>query len=177
MTNVFEIKRGCEGINAGFICFYYVDRNSKKIGIGYIVRKDGSIGFAGGKFEKGESLSQAIYREVKEEINFDISDFMDSDGAVDELKAICSHLFIDAKGRPFMTHLAVYEVTKEDLIDIKNNAMTGTHSTDELRGFEIYEFSLDDDIKSQKRKLLEMEMATTVKEEIGQLPAHFGAGL
>lgn len=37
-----------------------------------IVRWDGYIGFAGGKVDEGETLIQALCRESKEEINFDV---------------------------------------------------------------------------------------------------------
>lgn len=103
----------------------YNNKNTKLLL--YMNRWDGKIGFPGGKVDSGETLLQALKREVLEEINFDLT--------IDP-KFICSHNIKEKNKNVHLFHLDLpFDLVKSIMINCVNskdfinecNGLTLTH--------------------------------------------------
>ena len=93
-------------------------------GVLMINRSDGRFSFPGGGVEEGESLIDAIYREAKEEINFEITP--------GQISPVCSH-------RVFTVDMHLYFMTVgfNELVTIQKNAFEAKHFGSEVVGTAI----------------------------------------
>ena len=78
----------------------------------FVIRRDGALGFPGGKLEKGENMYQAMHRECLEEIGFDVDSL--------DIKPdyLCTHVITDH----FNSHAFYAVVEEDDLFDIAEHA-------------------------------------------------------
>lgn len=118
-----------------------------------IVRKDGTLGFPGGKLEKDELHGAALRRECKEEIDYVPSDF----------KHVCNHAIVEGE---FYSHLFTEEVELEVLEHALNNAKNAEYYSKECLGVTLVTFP-----KGSASNLLDNpeKLAPTVKEELEHL--------
>ncbi len=123
--------------NAVFLCFYADDakpyRDSeneyKDIVIPQVLmsfRWDGVLGFIGGNVDEGESLIEALSREVKEEIAFDIVPSILEESAT----FICTHKIRDG----FNSHLYAMKISQDMLYALRDHASVATHHDEESAG-------------------------------------------
>jgi len=140
---LFSKDEALEGKHSVFVVFvtepyhHYrtklIEEGSKawdlKVGLlGILMRRDGSLGFAGGKVDEGETLEQAAVREVKEEINYDVN--------TRKLNMFCSHYMKDDNMEQH-THVMVCYVTPEEIYDIRSGAVNAEHSRLETAAFNV----------------------------------------
>jgi len=106
---------------------HYLDLTKKQRGknIPFVLmhmRWDGHIGFPGGGMEYGESLEEALVREMKEEYNFDVGQ---------RAEFLCSHA--DDHGE-LHTHCFEIRVSEPELRETIENATRGEHFLAETQG-------------------------------------------
>lgn len=122
----------------------------------------GDFGFIGGKVDKNESLQDALYREVYEEVGVTL---------VDELTPVCTHTFSTAKSS-MNTHLFKCEVKPERLQDILCSTTKAPHFISENCGNIIVH------LQSYGTKGLDTfinnRLASSVKEELYILAKDYG---
>jgi U8 snoRNA-decapping enzyme len=85
------------------------------------MRWDGQIGFAGGKVDEGENLKQALARELKEEIDFDVPEHLITPLATFKSDKANIHSF-------------AIRVCYDKLLEIKNNSVNSQHNVAENLG-------------------------------------------
>jgi len=121
-----------------------------------INRWDGTIGFIGGRIEKGEAFEEAVKREVFEEIGHELS-----------LKPepIVAHDI-----GPITTHAFAVEVSSEEILHIQRDASLSEDFGSEVTGvFLPHLIDYDSTTKSRKGGIIELyrsSMAPSVREEL-----------
>jgi 8-oxo-dGTP pyrophosphatase MutT (NUDIX family) len=111
-----------------FLWFYAVECNKVYLLLQH--RADGMFGTAGGKLEKDESLIDAMYREVKEEINVDVKDRY----VINPLTT-----FVSGSGI-YSINSYITETSLSDLRQIQLTYHNATHAN-EVAGMSIIEFN------------------------------------
>lgn len=88
-----------------------------------LMRWDGCIGFPGGTVDPGETLMQALVREAKEEINFNLDP--------ERATPLCSLAHLDG-----VRHIHCYEYpcVQPELLSVMTNAMNAEHFLAECQG-------------------------------------------
>ena len=89
------------------------------------LRWDGSFGVAGGKVDEGETLEQALHREIKEEIAYEIKG-----------TPVPMATFKD-KSSPWHIHSYSLEVSFEELIKARNESVNAEHRISECSGYVV----------------------------------------
>jgi cytidyltransferase-like protein len=131
--------------------------------LGYVVRATGDLGFVGGMVDDGETLTQALLREVKEEIGVSL------DPA--RLVPAFTHS-MTGQGKPQNTHLFVCEVTKEEIAEFRRSAVDARHAL-----YEVSAFAVTYILPGTSDMLLQQKWAGTAVDELrallwsGMLPA------
>lgn len=129
---------------AAFVIFYAPEPNPTCL---MINRADKTIGFIGGMVEKGESLEQAVIREVEEEVGH---------RTTTNLQPIVAHDI-----GPITTHVFSAELTGSELRTVHDKASMGVHFGLELTGVFITRFT-----RNHTVDLLKTKMAPSVTEEL-----------
>jgi len=162
----FPTDKVLDGLHSVFVAFVCIPSyNLEKEGeegrkqgyLGLLMRRDGSLGFTGGKVDEGETLEQAAVREAKEEINCDLD--------ASKLDMLCSHYMKDGDFEQH-THLMVCQVTAESLYAIKRDSVNGEHSESETAAFNVVHMS-----KKSYENLMACNFAGTGKSEFQFLVA------
>lgn len=120
-----------------------------------INRADGWIGFVGGKVEEGETLEQAVIREVEEEVGYRITS---------DLEPIVAHE-ID----PITTHAFAIRLEYEALTEVQRKATEAAHFNSEICGVFLPHLINYQGISSGGQGLSELiksSLAPSVKEEL-----------
>lgn len=117
-------------------------------------RWDGKLGYVGGMVDEGEDILTAAIREVKEEINLDISDFNL------ELTEICTH----EASENLHVHFYAVEIDLDIKRHILENAYKGSDYEAETCGV-VFQQILDGDKFGINKFLENAYLATAVKEE------------
>lgn len=104
---------------------HYNDKE-RLTGILTIKRHEGNIGFLGGKVDEGETLYDALVREVYEEGNIDISDYLQ------KIEPVCSHAFAGAD-----IHHFTLEVSRDEILGMARSIIDAEHFGEEITGFSI----------------------------------------
>ncbi|MEO2202333.1 NUDIX domain-containing protein [Paenibacillus pabuli] len=123
----------------------------------FINRYDGTLGFPGGKVEAGETIEQAVLREVSEEINVDL--------IATHLDALCSHRFTTSSGKVMNTHAFAYELETSALKRIAAYIGSSDNYLNEVFGCvlaPIYDFAPNRGFIN----FIGSPMASSVKEEL-----------
>ena len=128
------------------------------------MRTDGGLGFPGGMVDEGETLTEAVIREVYEELGDDNLIHPNSE-------PFCSHL-IKRNGEKMATHLYHINVSSDKMKDIVSNSITGEDFLLENRGNVIMSLNRDD--KKYNKKLMDGYLATSVREELEIVIPYFG---
>lgn len=81
--------------------------------LGVMVRWDFSMGFVGGAVDSGESLLEAVTRECKEEVGYNV--------APERLTPVCSH-YMEDDGFKQNTHFYICEVSPEEIYAIQTKS-------------------------------------------------------
>lgn len=97
--------------------------------LGVMMRWDGSLGFVGGSVDEGESLIEAVIREVKEETDYSISS--------DMLVPVCSHLMESGTQWEKHTHLFAVKLTVEQMYEMRNAQAKAWHGRVESAGMNV----------------------------------------
>lgn len=121
--------------------------------LGVMMRWDGSLGFVGGSVDQGESLTDAVLREVKEETNYDIT--------ADVLVPVCSHLMSQGEKGEKHTHLFAVRLTPEQMYEMRNAQSQAWHGRVESAGMNIVHM-----VPEAPRNLLNNTWAGTAKLEL-----------
>ena len=117
-----------------------------------MMRWDGTIGFIGGGVDEGETEREALFREVKEEIGYDLKD-----------DTILTPLTVDFTSNNTcvkMFHIVVSEDTYKEILGSQHKA---THGLAEGSAFSVQ--LTDESIKN----ILSQNFAETVHSELLQL--------
>ncbi|MGL5315591.1 MAG: NUDIX domain-containing protein [Peptostreptococcaceae bacterium] len=151
-----DISRGEKG-NGVFViihCDNFDEKYNYDAKVLMSMRWDNTLGFIGGKVDEGETLHEALVREVREEINFFIGDRT--------YHHLSSYLDIAHK---FGIHCYHMKVSREDMLEIRKTAMDATHSLEEMAGLCLL------NIKGGERSpltntLLNNQFSATAKHEL-----------
>ena len=149
---------------AVFLLIYTGDFKSDKKYMLMQMRTDGGLGFPGGMVDKGEYLTEALNRELKEEIN--VENLVHPNSI-----PFCSHL-IKKNGKKMATHLFELKVNESRLKEIIASATEATDFLVENRGNVI--MTLDESSDEYNKNLLESKLASSVKEELELVIEYFG---
>lgn len=121
-----------------------------------INRWDGTIGFVGGKVDEGYSLEEAIKKEVKEEVGFDLDL---------KLEEVVAHDI-----GPITTHAFASQVSYEKLRNIQRNAVNAEDMGSEVTGVFLPHLVDYSEITSSRDggivDLYKAEMQPSVREEL-----------
>jgi 8-oxo-dGTP pyrophosphatase MutT (NUDIX family) len=136
--------------NAVFVSFITEEETVPSIGM--IMRTDGSFGFVGGRVDEGETLEQALVREVLEEVGYQIS--------LSKIVPLTSHT-IKGGSSTLHTHHYTCHVPTHELLRLQNNQAKG-----ELHNREVAGFCIVPTIPASVDNLLKLPFAGTAKEEL-----------
>uniref|UniRef100_A0A7S4URW4 U8 snoRNA-decapping enzyme n=2 Tax=Guillardia theta TaxID=55529 RepID=A0A7S4URW4_GUITH len=89
------------------------------------VRFDGKLGFFGGIVEPGESMQQALVRELREELNYVASPNLEG------FEHVVSH---EVPSERMRAHFYAKEVTTEEFFEVERNAHKALHFGSETLG-------------------------------------------
>lgn len=129
------------------------------------MRTDGRLGFPGGMVDPGENLWQALDREVKEELNYDISSV--------GLTPFCTHLINPGKKNELATHLFHKEISEGDMKYVIRNSVDSVDFIKENRGNFLMDLMYDNK-KYNKKLMKRSRLAKSVREELELVITYFG---
>ncbi len=124
---------------------------SKVALLGVMMRWDGSLGFVGGSVDSGESLVEAVIREVKEETDYTVT--------TDMLVPVCSHLMTEGKEKH--THLFAVKLTVDQMYEMRNSQAQAWHGRVESAGMNVVHM-----VPDAPKNLLANSWAGTAKLEL-----------
>lgn len=169
--NIVDFKKGVEGKRkAAFVIFYCLKSKPWKkhrepdkefinlnVPICLVINRwDGMMGFIGGKVEKGESLEDAVRREVFEEIGHKL---------LIKLEPIVAHDI-----GPITSHAFAAKVSYEEILHIERDASLSEDFGSEITGsFLPHLIDYDSATKSEKGGIVELykgSMAPSMREEL-----------
>lgn len=133
----------------------YLYKNKETQMLLFINRWDGRIGFPGGRVDEGEELLDALYREVYEEINYDIR-------TLSNIELICSHNIKD-KNKDKTCHLYHIEVNNYELKQIMKNSFDAIDFINETNG--VFVTHLDTYGEKGLKSFFKNNLVDTVVEE------------
>ncbi|MGL5710421.1 MAG: NUDIX domain-containing protein [Cetobacterium sp.] len=107
------------------------------------MRWDGEFGTVGGKVDEGESIKEALVREVKEEINYDLTE-----AEINKVEELAIYEL-----EKYTIYSFMLEKTFEELISIRNNAVKAEHSISECNGYNLFRYNKELTAKKQLTKL------------------------
>lgn len=111
---------------------YVPDKEAKIPMVFAILRWDGTFGAIGGEVDEGETLVEALIREVKEEANYELTTDMN-------FKPLCSFKN-DENGNHY--HSYALDINSLDsLLAIREQATTAEHSIAEVCGYNIVQMA------------------------------------
>lgn len=116
------------------------------------MRWDNTLGFIGGKVDNNESLKEALLRETKEEINYDLD--------TTKVKHLISY---NLNG--FGIHSYTLKITTEEMFKIKNNYLKASHSEEEINGLCVLNIKKGE----LNKNLLKNNFCATSKLELKKL--------
>jgi 8-oxo-dGTP pyrophosphatase MutT (NUDIX family) len=136
-----------------FLWFVSIDNNQAKIMIQ--LRDDGLLGTSGGKIEKNETVIEALFREVKEEIVYDINEYPD--------QLITPLLVIVDKSTNWAINSFYRVVSSQEMEKLRFSYRNSSH-THEVAGIAIY------DVKPKTiRNIKKQKFSGTALEEFSAL--------
>lgn len=128
---------------------------SKVPGVLLQLRWDGMFGAPGGKVDPGETLDQALAREIKEEIDYDLD--------VSQVKPL-----ISLRMGEYHIHSYKLVVSAEDLFKIRDGASVASMSAMECSGYNIVhaaQYSKDNEVRGIL-KFLQNQFSATARLEL-----------
>ncbi|KAH3766765.1 U8 snoRNA-decapping enzyme [Pelomyxa schiedti] len=112
--------QGSRPTDAAHCAIYYVTESHQPIVL-MLLRFDGQFGFAGGFVDEGETVRQAVVREIQEELGFTVEPERPK--------------LISTETTPNLTlHFFACEITKEQMINLESHSHSAKHWGIEVLG-------------------------------------------